>query len=307
MRVFITGGTGFIGSSLSQELIKEGKEVTVLTRDSSKAKRALPENVNIVEGDPTTQGEWQQEVSRHDAVVNLAGASIFNRWSDKYKRIIRDSRIQTTKNIVNALKSSEGKNHLLNTSAVGYYGFHGDEVLDEASPGSNDFLAEVTTEWENIALRAQQFNTRVVLCRFGIVLGEEGGAMAKLIPLFRYNLGSPLGNGKQWFSWVHIQDLINALIFLLNNEDIEGPVNCTSPNPVRNEELTHILAEVMGKHAILPSVPEFILKIVMGDFADTIVKGQRVTPKKLMDNGFEFQFPTLREALNDIIKNTNSQ
>lgn len=303
MRVFITGGTGFIGSSLSQELIKEGKEVTVLTRDSSKAKSgSLPENVNIVEGDPTTQGEWQQEVPRHDAVVNLAGAPIFNRWSDKYKQIIRDSRILITQNIVNALEKSEGKNHLLNASAVGYYGFHGDEVLDEASPGSNDFLAEVTKEWENIALRAQQFNTRVVLCRFGIVLGEEGGAMAKLIPLFRYNLGSPLGNGKQWFSWVHIQDLINALIFLLNNEDIEGPVNCTSPNPVRNEELTHILAEVMGKHAILPSVPEFILRILMGDFADTIVKGQRVTPKKLMDNGFEFQFPTLREALNDIIK-----
>lgn len=302
MKVFITGGTGFIGSSLSQELIKEGKEVSVLTRDSSKAKRALPGNANIVEGDPTTQGEWQQEVPRHDAVVNLAGASIFNRWSDKYKQIIRDSRIRTTKNIVNALEKSGGKTHLLNASAVGYYGFHGDEVLDEASPGSNDFLAEVTKEWENIALRAQQFNNRVVLCRFGIVLGEEGGAMAKLIPLFRYNLGSPLGNGKQWFSWVHIQDLINALVFLLNNENIEGPVNCTSPEPVRNEELTHILAEVMGKHTILPSVPEFILKIVMGDFANTIVKGQRVTPKKLIDNGFEFQFPTLREALNEIIK-----
>lgn len=301
MNVFVTGGTGFIGSEISQRLIEEGHQVTVLTRKSSKARRALPENVNVVEGDPTREGEWQQEVARHDAVVNLAGASIFNRWSEKYKQIMWDSRILTTRNIVNALETNEGRCHLLNASAVGYYGFHEDEALDESSPGGSGFLADLTQEWEKTALQSQKFNTRVVLCRFGIVLGENGGAMAKLIPLFKYNLGSPLGSGKQWFSWIHKQDLINALVFLLNNKDIEGPVNCTSPNPVRNEELTRTLAEVMGKHLIMPSVPQFILKIVMGDFADTVVKGQRVIPKKLQDNGFEFQYPDIKEALKDIV------
>ncbi|MFP3909590.1 MAG: TIGR01777 family oxidoreductase [Halobacteriota archaeon] len=300
MKVFITGGTGFIGSKLSQKLIEDGHEVTVLTRDSHKAKKELPNIVNVVEGDPTREGNWQQEIAGHDAVVNLAGASIFSRWSKKYKKIIRDSRILTTRNIVSALESSEDKT-LLNASAVGYYGFHGDEVVEETSPAGSGFLADVTREWENTALQAQQFNSRVVLCRFGIVLGEEGGAMDKLIPLFKYYLGSPLGDGKQWFSWIHIDDLVNALVFLLNNKGNEGPVNCTSPHPVRNEEFTQTLAEVMGKRVIMPSVPEFILKIVLGEFADTVVKGQRVIPQKLMDNGFEFKYPEIREALEDIV------
>ncbi len=301
MRVFITGGTGFIGSVLSQRLVEEDHQVTVLTRNGSKARETLPENANIIEGNPIRQGEWQQEVSQNDAVINLAGAFIFNRWTEKYKQTIRESRVLTTKNIVNALKTSEGKTHLLNASAVGHYGFHGDEVLDETSPAGSGFLAEVTKEWEGTAIQARQFDTRVVLCRFGIVLGEEGGAMAKLVPLFKYNLGSPLGSGKQWFSWIHRQDLVSALAFLLKNEDIEGPVNCTSPKPVRNEELTHTLAEVMGKRVIMPSVPRFVLRVVMGEFADTIVKGQRVVPKKLQDNGFEFQYPDLKDALKDIV------
>ncbi len=303
MRVFITGGTGFIGSKLSRKLVESGHEVTVLTRDSRKAKGVLPHSVSIVEGNPTKEGDWQEAVAQNDAVVNLAGASIFSRWSKGYKKVIRDSRILTTKNIVSALRSKEGKDepHLLNASAVGYYGFHGDEILDESNSVGNGFLAEVTKEWEETALQARQYDTRVVLCRFGIVLGEEGGAMDKLIPLFRYYLGSPLGSGKQWFSWIHIDDLVNTLEFLLNNKDIEGPANCTSPNPVRNEELTHALAELMGKRVVLPSVPKFVLKIVLGEFADTVVKGQRVIPKKLMDNGFEFQYPDIRQALKEIV------
>ncbi|MFO7968367.1 MAG: TIGR01777 family oxidoreductase [Archaeoglobaceae archaeon] len=276
MRVFITGGTGFIGTKLSQRLVEGGHEITVLTRDSSKAKRALPGNIDIVEGDPTEEGKWQEVVAQHDAVINLAGASIFRRWSKRYKQIMWDSRMSITQNIVSALGSKEDKAYLLNASAVGTYGFRGDEVLDETNSAGSGFLADLTQEWENTALLAEQFNTRVVLCRFGIVLGEkgEGGAMDKLIPLFRYYLGSPLGSGKQWFSWIHIDDLVNALEFVLNNKDLEGPVNCTSPNPVRNEELTRTLAEVMGKRVILPSAPKFVLKIDLGEFADTVVEGR---------------------------------
>jgi len=294
MKIFVTGGTGFVGSALSDRLVKEGHEVSVLTRRMRKK-----DDINFIEGDPTKAGRWQNNAAEHDVIINLAGAPIFKRWSKGYKQIIRDSRIHTTRNIVNALKKAEGEKQLINASAAGYYGFHGDEILTEKDDCGNDFLARLADEWERTALKAKDYGVRVVLCRFGTVLGK-GGMLDKIIPAAKYNLISPLGSGMQWISWIHIRDLVNIFIFLLENQDIEGAVNCTSPNPIRNREFMETLAEVMNKRIILPRVPEFMLKLVMGELAELIVNGQRTYPERLLNEGFRFEFPYLKDALKDI-------
>ena len=237
MRVFMTGGTGFVGSTLSGNLAREGHGVTLLTRKIGK-NRPLPQGVSMVEGDPTEPGGWQETVGNHDAVVNLAGASIFRRWTDSEKRLIRDSRIETTRNLVNAIAAGNGKNRtLLSASAVGYYGFHEDETVNEEAPPGKDFLAGVARDWEAEALKAQTPGTRVVLCRFGIVMGSGGGALQEMLPIFKKGLGSPLGSGNQWFSWIHQMDLVRIFMFLLERAELSGPFNCTTPEPVRNKDL----------------------------------------------------------------------
>jgi len=263
----------------------------------------VPEGVSRVQGDSTQPGPWQEELAEHDAVVNLAGASIFQRWNSEVKKAIRDSRILTTRNVVEALDARKGKEtHLFSTSAVGYYGFHGDEVLSEDDPAGSDFLGQLAADWEGEALKARDHGARVVLTRFGLVLGRNGGVLGQLVPLFKRYLGSPLGSGKQWFSWIHEADLANAFLFLLDRNDIEGAVNCTAPDPVRNKELTYTLAQVLGKSVIAPFVPGFVLRLVLGEFANIILEGQRVVPTRLLESGFEFRFPALKEALADILE-----
>lgn len=306
MKVFITGGTGFVGTHLTRQLAGQGHQVTLLTR-SIKPGRSLPPGGVYLEGDPTGPGPWQKEVASQEVVVNLAGASIFHRWTDKYKKSLYDSRIRTTRNIVTALSSRKGQETvLLNASAVGYYGFHLDEELDEEAPVGDDFLAALARDWENEAKRAADAGVRVVLCRFGIVLGEKGGALDQMVPLFKKGLGSPLGSGEQWFSWIHQQDLSAALLFLIDRKEFSGPVNCTSPFPVRNRELTKILGEVLGKPTFMPAVPGFMLRIIMGEFGNVLLKGQRVLPKKLLSLNYPFQFPLLKDALHDLLNKTGS-
>jgi uncharacterized protein (TIGR01777 family) len=301
MDIFVTGGTGFIGSSVVRALTKKGHLVTILTRSVDKAK-GPPEGVRFVEGDPTRPGPWQDEVTKHQRIINLAGASVFRKWSKTAKRLILQSRLLTTENIVNALeKNNEHQTYLLNASAVGYYGFCGDDVLDEESPGGDDFLADVTSRWEKTASEAKPLGTRVVLCRIGIVLGKGGGALAQMRKIFERYLGAQLGSGKQWFSWIHQEDLDRIFPFLLENEGIEGPVNCSSPNPVRNKELTQTIAQSLGKPLLFPRVPSFMLKLVLGEFAKTLLQGQRVIPRKLLEKGFEFRYPSLREALDNLL------
>ena len=301
MKIFMTGGTGFVGSNLRAWLVHEGHTVTVLTRSVDR-KRSFPAGALYLEGDPTKGGEWQQKVAEHDVILNLAGSSIFRRWTESVKEVIRESRILTTRRIVEALAVRKGKKtHLLSTSGVGYYGFHDDEKLAEASPAGDDFLASVSREWEAEALKASEFGVRVVLLRFGIVLGVGGGALKQMIPLFKSYLGSPLGGGGQWFSWIHEQDLAGIYLHLLKETDISGPVNCTAPNPVRNSELTAVLAQTLKRPAFMPAVPEFVIKMAMGEFGSILLKGQRVIPRKLLDGGFRFRFPDLKGALQDLI------
>jgi uncharacterized protein len=301
MKIFITGGTGFVGSHLTQQLIKQGHQVTLLTRSIVSGRPVSP-GTALLEGDPTQPGPWQTQVADHEVIINLAGASIFHRWTEEYKKTLLNSRIQTTQNLVQALAPRKGQETmLLNASAVGYYGFHQDEELSEEDLPGSDFLAVLAKNWEDEARKAAGLGARVVLCRFGIVLGDKGGALDQMVPFFRKGLGSPLGKGTQWFSWIHQQDLSALLLFLINQKGLSGPVNCTAPHPVRNRELTKILGEVLSKPTFLPAVPGFMLKAIMGEFGDVLLKGQRVLPKKLLSLGYVFQFPFIKEALNNLL------
>ena len=302
MKIFVTGGTGFVGTPLVERLAGEGHRLTVLTR-TVREDRPAPRGVEYVQGDPTEKGAWQARVPGHEVVINLAGASIFARWTPEVKRRIRESRLLTTEHLVEALSGSrEMQTLLLSTSAVGYYGLHEEEQLDEASPPGDDFLAAVTREWEERALKAEDFGARVVLLRFGIVLGRGGGALQQMIPVFRRYLGSPLGNGKQWFPWIHQEDLSAIYLFILGRRDLAGPINCTSPNPVRNEDLTRALGKALGRPTFMPAVPGFVIKMIMGEFGGVLVKGQKVLPRRLLDAGFSFTFPQIDGALEDLIQ-----
>jgi uncharacterized protein (TIGR01777 family) len=297
MKFFFTGGTGFIGSILCKALTKEGHEITMLT-NPMKSGGPFHKRVTFVEGDPTRPGDWQERVAEHDVVVNLAGASLFQRWNSKVKKEIFDSRVLATTNIVEALKNNKGKAaHLFSASGVGYYGYHGDKILDEDSPPGNSFLARVALEWEAVARKAEKFNIRVILCRFGIVLGGGGGALRKILQLSNLHIGGRWGGGNQWFSWIHERDVVNIFLFLLAHTHIEGPVNFTAPTPVQNKEMAKLLEEIAQRRLVIGTIPAFIFRLVWGEFSNVFLQGQRVFPHKLIESGFSFQFQTLRESL----------
>ncbi len=301
MKVFVTGGSGFVGTTLCARLLAAGHAVTILTRSSRGAGR-LPPGAQACLGDPTSPGPWQQTAALHEAFVNLAGASIFARWTPGYKEQIRASRINTTRNLVDALaRRPPGRPAvLISASAVGYYGPRGDQELSEQDPAGVGFLAEVCKAWEAEAQAAARLGARVVCARFGIVLGNGGGALGQMLPLFRLGLGGPLGSGRQWFSWIHQADLVEALLFCLEQE-LSGPANCCAPEPVTNRELTRALGRVLRRPAILPA-PGFAVRLVLGEMGSVVLSGQRVIPSALTRAGFMFHFPELEGALRDLLQ-----
>jgi len=301
MKILITGGTGFVGTQLTSRLLQDGHEVTILSR-SAKRSGEVPRGISYLQGDPTQKGSWQEAMKNHEAVINLAGASIFAKWTEEHKKAIRESRVNTTRNIVEGIPSHPQRPFtLFSTSAVGYYGFCGDEELTEGSPNGNDFLARIASEWEGEALKAREKGARVVITRFGIVMGEKGGALSQMIPLFKKYIGGPIGSGKQWFSWVHIKDLSEAFAFLLKHPEISGPVNVCAPNPVRNKDLAKALGKVLHRPSFMPA-PGFMVKLVLGEFGSVILEGQKVIPKRLLDSGFTFQYPEIDKALQGIVE-----
>ena len=299
MKVFMTGGTGFVGSYLSRDLAQAGHTITILTRRAQPPAPPRP-GISFFTGDPTQEGPWMAQVPEHDWIINLAGASIFNRWTEAKKKEIMESRERTTHNLVAALAAGDRRQLFCSTSAVGIYGARGEEELTEDSPTDAGFLGEVARTWEAEALKAQDLGVRVVITRFGVVLGRDGGALSEMVPLFKKFLGGPIGSGDQWFSWIHQADHARAFRFIQENPQISGPVNFTAPNPVRNRELAQALGRVLHRPSFMPT-PAFMLRLVLGEFADTLLTGQKVFPKRLLDAGFTFEFPAIEAALTDLL------
>ncbi len=299
MQVFMTGGTGFVGTYLSRELVQAGHTITILSRRAQPPVPA-PAGIRFLTGDPTQAGPWMAAVPQHDWIINLAGASLFSRWSEAHKKEIFESRVSTTRNLVTALAAGDRRQLFCSTSAVGYYGPRGEEVLTEDSPPDAGFLGEVAKNWEAEALKAQDLGVRVVVTRFGIVLGKDGGALGQMVPMFKKFLGGPMGSGLQWFSWIHQQDHARAFRFIQSHPEISGPVNLTAPHPVRNRDLAKALGRVLHRPTLM-ATPAFMLRLMLGEFADTLLTGQMVLPKRLLDAGFSFTFPTIDEALENLL------
>lgn len=302
-KIIVTGATGLIGTQLCNALINRGDEVIIFTRNIGSAQKILGDKFSYVKWNYKNPNEWTRHLEDKDAVIHLAGANLFGkRWTAEYKKVILESRKLSTKKLISAIESTKNKIKVfISSSAVGYYGSRGDEVLTEGSKSGNDFLANVCNVWESEAEKASELGTRTAMLRQGIVLSNNGGALTKFLPPFKYFIGGALGNGKQWFPWIHIDDLIAIYLFILDNTLISGAVNVISPESVRMNEFAKTLGGVLHRPSIF-KVPEFALKILVGEAASTILSSQRVVPQKLLDNGFKFKFEKLEEALIDLLK-----
>jgi uncharacterized protein len=306
MKVAITGATGFVGSRLVERLQSEGHSVVVLTRSVDHGRRVFPAEafprVEVVGYSPLESGDWQSGVlSGCDGVVNLAGAPISERWSDEHKQAIMDSRKVGTAKLVEALAKADPKPSVwVNASAIGYYGTSETATFDEAStPIEDDFLSQVCQAWEGAAQAVKNHGTRLVVLRFGIVLGM-GGAVAKMLTPFRMFAGGPIGSGRQWFSWIHRDDLVNLIVQALQDPQMEGIYNATAPNPVRMGEFCKTLGQVLNRPSWLP-VPDFVLETILGDGAQVVLEGQQVLPKRTEASGFSYQYSLVKDALDEIV------
>ena len=305
MKVAIAGATGFVGSRLVERLHSEGHQVLVLARDSERARRVFPAsaypNLEIVGYTPAESGDWLHSIEGCDGVVNLAGVPIAEeRWTAARQQAILDSRKLTTAKLVEAIALANPKPSVfVSASATGYYGTSETAEFEENSLGGDDFLATVCKEWESAAQPVKNAGTRLVILRLGIVLGM-GGALAKMVPAFRLFAGGPIGTGKQWFSWIHRDDVVNLILYALQNPQVEGVLNATAPNPVRMNELCETLGEILKRPSWLP-VPSFALELLLGDGAKVVLEGQQVLPKRTLVSGFQYEYPTLKLALEEIL------
>ncbi len=303
--ILIAGASGFVGKYLANQFLAEGFSVTGLGTSLDHPLNQSPkdqsgqqfENFKWISADTTREGDWQNHVAVADIVINLAGRNIFKPWTKKYKQAIYDSRILTTKHLVDAMEKGKPVK-LLNASAVGYYGDRGETVLSETDPVGSDFLAIVCQDWETRALEALKKEVLVCCMRFGVVLGNEG-ALSVMTPAFNWFVGGPLGNGSQWFPWIHIHDLYRAIKFLMDDSDLRGTFNFTGPGMVRQKDFAKALGNALNRPAIFPA-PAFMVKLMMGDLGASLLQSQKALPQRLTDLGFEFEFQTPGVALANI-------
>jgi len=301
--VAVTGATGFVGCKLVEALLRSGAEVRVLTRDVVKAKTKLSP-ATLPKGDIAfvSPEKWRRGIVGATHVVNLAGEPISTRWDPRVKGEIMASRVRTTKTIVEHVNSiaDEAKRPkvLVNASAIGYYGTSETDTYDETSGPGEDYLSQVCQAWEQAACGAE--DCRVVILRLGIVLDRDGGALGKMVPTFQAFMGGPLGDGQQWFSWIHRDDAVGLIMESLTNEKLEGPVNCVAPTPVRMREMCESLGETLGKPSWLP-VPDFALRAVLGEGSTLVLQGQRIQPKTAMEVGYKFKYERIDQALKQIL------
>ncbi|HTP12089.1 MAG TPA: TIGR01777 family oxidoreductase [Bacteroidota bacterium] len=302
MKIIVAGGTGFIGTPLITRLLRDGHAVTVLTRSPKKIVSSH-NSLSAVQWDAKTQGGWVGVVDGADAIINLTGELIAGkRWTRRQKDVILASRVESTRALVTAIEHAQKKpSVLINNSAVGFYGDVPDGDVSETAPAGTDFLAQVCLNWEAEALMAKKFGVRVVTPRLGVVLAPRGGALARLVVPFRFFAGGYVGTGRQWFPWIHIDDLIGGFVFLLAHPSVEGPVNFVAPHAVTMKEFARTVGEVMHRPS-WTSVPSFVLRIALGEMAEMLLTGQRVIPQKLLEAGYRFEYATANGALTDILK-----
>jgi uncharacterized protein (TIGR01777 family) len=301
MRVVITGGSGLIGRALARNLGQGGHDAVVLTRDPDRVGQ-LPSGVRAARWDGRTAQGWVSLLAEDTAIVHLAGESIAQgRWTAEKKRRIRDSRVVSGQAVMDAIREAPVKPRVLvQGSAVGYYGAHGDEAVPEDTPAGRDFLAAVCQEWEASTAEAEGLGVRRAVARTGIVLAREGGALPAMSLPFKMMIGGPIGNGRQWFPWIHIDDEVGALRFLLEREAARGVFNLSAPHPVTNRELTRTLARALRRPGFLPA-PGFALRIALGEMADSLLQGQRAIPSRLLELGYAFRWPDLEPALRNLL------
>jgi uncharacterized protein len=301
MKIAIAGATGFVGSRLVEQLQAQGHQILILTRSPQQASNRFPQ-AQVVGYNPLKSGDWQESISGCDAVINLAGEPIAEkRWTPAQKRVMMESRQIGTQKIVEAIEQATSKPPvLINASAIGYYGTSEIGKFDETSPAGTDFLAQVCTAWETAAQAASANGTRVVILRLGIVLGENGGALGKMLAPFNAFVGGPIGSGHQWFSWIHRDDVVKLIIAALTDPQMQGVYNATAPNPVTMTDFAQTLGTVMNRPSWLP-VPNFALEALLGEGAIVVLQGQQVIPTQTLERGFKFQYPTLQPALAAIL------
>jgi uncharacterized protein (TIGR01777 family) len=297
MRIAVTGATGLIGSALSERLHKQGNEILAITRREN-----LASPFTVVHWDPERGDFDARPLEGIDAAVHLAGETIAERWTRKKKDRIRASRVEGTRLLVEGLKTlSKRPSVLVSASAIGFYGSRDDEELEESSRPGTGFLPETCQAWEAEAARAGELGVRVVSLRGGIALSTKGGALAKMLLPFKLCAGGPVGSGRQWMSWIHIDDVVGGYHFALHRSELSGVANLTAPHPVRNAEFTKALGRALGRPAIAPA-PGFALKLIFGEMAqDLLLDGQKVLPRRLESAGYKFQYPHLEDALRDVV------
>lgn len=298
MHILLTGGTGLIGRHLIPELLQQGHQISVVTRDVAAARAVLGAQVSLWSG-----LEQQTDLNGVDAVINLAGEPIADkRWSESQKLRLCDSRWQVTERLASLIKaSSQPPAVLISGSAIGFYGNSGDLVLTEEDPGHNEFTHQLCAHWEQLALVAQSEQTRVCLLRTGVVLTQHGGALSKMALPFRLGIGGPIGSGKQYLSWIHIDDMVSAIIWLMSHSDLNGPFNIVSPYAVRNEQFAALLGQVLHRPAFMRT-PATAIKLMMGESSVLVIGGQHVLPRRLEATGFHFRWHDLELTLRDLLK-----
>jgi uncharacterized protein (TIGR01777 family) len=300
MKILITGATGFIGRQVTLYLRERGHEIVVLTRDSEKAPVRLPIACPVFSWKGAEQPPPREAFADVDAVVHLAGENIINRWTPSRKKEIIRSRAESTRQLVTAMQELDHKPKVfVCASAIGYYGDRGDEALDESAGPGEGFLPNLCRQWEQAARQAEESGIRVVSLRIGVVLGHDGGALQPMLPPFRMGLGGKVGSGKQWMSWIHVRDLAGLILHAIETDTVKGPVNAVGPHPASNVVFTQTLAMVL-KRPHLFAVPEFVLKIIIGETSQVVLTSQRVIARKAIESGYEFAFVELKSALEDI-------
>jgi uncharacterized protein (TIGR01777 family) len=307
MRIFLMGGTGLIGSRLIERLRQRGDAIVLLTRRPDAAREKWPSPVQIVEGDPMEAGPWMRAVDDCEAVINLVGEGIFNRrWNQEFMQLLRDSRVKSTENAAKALgnqprTAAGAAKVLVNSSAIGFYGPHGDEELTEDSPPGNDFMAELCLAWENAARNAEDAGVRTVRIRTGVVLDKEGGALKQMLRPFKMFVGGPVGFfGSQYVSWIHHEDMVKLLLLALDNSECQGPLNATAPKPVTNKQFSKALGKALHRPSFM-AAPKFALRLALGKVAQVVTTGQRVVPKKALSLAYQFKFSQIEEAMRDVV------